>query len=100
METAVKTSRELEAEINTLHSILEAAVSHLIRVDDRLHREMQTAGKVETHASQFNVELVSNFTDFGSLFARQFQQLRVVIETTRTLSFLINDYSKCLKGGI
>ena len=100
METAVKTSQEFEAEINALHSTLEAAVSHLKRVDDRLHREMQTARKMEAHASQFNVKLVSNVADFGSPFAGQFQQLRVVIETTRALSFLINDYGKCLNGDL
>ena len=100
METAVKTSHKLEAEISALHSTLEAAVNHLKRVDDRLRLEMQTAGKMEARASQFNAELVSNVTDFGSLFAGQFQQLRVVIETTRALSFLINDYSKCLNGDV
>lgn len=98
METAVKTSQELGAEINALHFTLEEAINHLKRVDDRLRREMRLVRKVATCAPQFNGELISNVADFGSLFIQQFQELRVVIETTRALSFLINDYSNCLKG--
>ncbi len=51
------------------------------------------------HDSQFNGDLISNVPDFGSLFTRQFQQLRFAIETTGALSFLNNGYSNCLKGG-
>ena len=51
------------------------------------------------HDLQFNGDLISNVTDFGSLFTKRFRQLRSVIETTGALSFLINDYSNYLKGG-
>ena len=100
MEIAVKTNQELGVEINALHSTLKEAVDHLKRVDDRLRREMRMIGKVATYATQINGELISNVTDFSSLISKQFQQLRVVIETTKALSFLVSDYSNCLKGGI
>jgi len=100
MEIEVKTSQDLGVEIDALHSTLKEAVSHLKRVDDHLRREMQMTKQVATSASQYDAEPISNVTDFDSLIAKQFQQLRVVIETTRALSFLINDYSSCLKGGV
>ena len=99
MKTAVRKNQELEAEMNALHSTLEEAVNHLKRVDDRMRREIRLARKVAIYDTQNNEELVSNFAEFRPLFDQQFEELRIVIETNRELSSLINDYS-CLMGGV
>lgn len=93
-------SQGIQQEISTLHSTLEAAVSHLAKIDDHLRREVRMVSKMAAYASEFNGELISNVTDFGSVFTKQFEEVRIVIETTKALSFLINDYTCCVKGGV
>ena len=100
MKTAVVKNQELEAEINALHSTLEEAVNHLKRVDDRMRREIRLVRKVTTYDTQNSGELISNVAEFRPLFDQQFDELRLVIETNRELSSLINDYDSCLKGGV
>ncbi|MFC1999069.1 hypothetical protein ACFLVR_05505 [Chloroflexota bacterium] len=95
-----ETSQGIQQEISTLNSTLEDAVSHLAKIDNHLRREVRMVSKMAAHVPEFNGELISNVTGFGSVFTKQFEEVRIVIETTKALSFLINDYTHCLKGEV
>jgi len=80
---------DIQFEIDMLASTLQGAEDLLERAEEQLRIRVRRAGQIKADTTEFNGEFMESIAGFGSMFLRQFEEVRQVVKSTRAVTSLL-----------